>query len=288
MISEKDRVKYYLNDIKNKKDTKLINPLNVNTIIKSKKNSNAYEKYWRPLMEELIKYNFQEKLFMCKPGDITKNLDNYYLVKNRTVDDKKSIILRCFNTDRHWELYYNKPKDIPFDEKTNKIFWRGTTNGLQTNKGNRYDLVYNWFEKNKNIDVGFSNVNLNIKTNKKYLKDGSSKRNFLTYKYILSVEGNDKDSGINWKLNSNSLVFMAKPTKVSWLMEDKLIPNYHYILLKDDFSDLYNKYIWCENNQSKCKEIINNANKYMSMFSDVDKEKKIEKKVLEEYFKKVN
>ena len=37
MISEKDRVKYYLNDIKNKKDTKLINPLNVNTIIKSKK-----------------------------------------------------------------------------------------------------------------------------------------------------------------------------------------------------------------------------------------------------------
>ena len=28
----------------------------------------------------------------------------------------------------------------------------------------------------------------------------------LAYKYILSVEGNDKDSGINWKLDSKSLV----------------------------------------------------------------------------------
>ena len=81
---------------------------------------------------------------------------------------------------------------------------------------------------------------------------------------------------------------MAKPTKVSWLMEDKLIPNHHYILLKDDFSDLYNKYIWCEKNQSKCKEIINNANKYMSMFSNNHNENLIEKKVLDEYFQIIN
>ena len=30
---------------------------------------------------------------------------------------------------------------------------------------------------------------------------------------------------------------MAKPNVVSWLMEDTLIPDYHYVLLKYDFSD---------------------------------------------------
>ena len=30
---------------------------------------------------------------------------------------------------------------------------------------------------------------------------------------------------------SNSLILMAKPNAFSWLMEDMLIPNYHYILL---------------------------------------------------------
>ena len=34
---------------------------------------------------------------------------------------------------------------------------------------------------------------------------------------------------------------MPRPTITSWLMETTLIPNFHYILLKDDFSDLHSK-----------------------------------------------
>ena len=110
----------------------------------------------------------------------------------------------------------------------------------------------------------------------------------MKYKYILSVEGNDKDSGINWKLNSNSLVLMAKPRVTSWLMETTLIPNYHYVLLKDDFSDLYQKYIWCENNQNKCKKIIQNANLYMKQFKNESIEGKLEIDVLNKYFELKN
>ena len=83
------------------------------------------------------------------------------------------------------------------------------------------------------------------------------------YKYIISVEGNDKDSGLNWKLQSNSVIFMPKPKITSWLMEELLIPNVHYIQLKDDFSDLGEKFEWCQGNQNKCKEIIRNANEYI-------------------------
>ena len=77
---------------------------------------------------------------------------------------------------------------------------------------------------------------------------------------------------------------MPRPRVTSWLMETTLIPNYHYLLLKDDFSDMYEKYIWCENNQDKCKEIIKNANIYMKQFENKYIEEKLEVDVLNKYF----
>ena len=38
-------------------------------------------------------------------------------------------------------------------------------------------------------------------------------------------------SGLKWMLFSNSVVFMAPPTKTSWAMEEKLVPYVHYIPL---------------------------------------------------------
>jgi len=109
----------------------------------------------------------------------------------------------------------------------------------------------------------------------------------LNYKYLLSVEGNDKDSGLQWKLNSNSLVMMARPICTSWLMESTLIPDYHYILLKDDFSDLVEKIIWCNAHPNECKEIINHANQFMMQFANEKIEQFIENEVIKEYFKRV-
>ena len=110
----------------------------------------------------------------------------------------------------------------------------------------------------------------------------------LKYKYIVSVEGNDKDSGLNWKLNSNSVILMAKPRITTWLMETTLLPDVHYVLLKDDYSDLKEKYIWCEKNKDKCKEIIKNANKFMQQFSNEKKEQEIEEAVINKYFALTN
>ena len=65
-----------------------------------------------------------------------------------------------------------------------------------------------WFEKHPNIDVGFSFIHREWLKNKynKFVKGKCNIQEFLKYKYILSIEGNDKDSGLNWKLNSNSVV----------------------------------------------------------------------------------
>ena len=300
---ENDRLNFYLgkNLIKHKhvninefENFKIIDDLTLN------KNTHD-EVYDEPLKKLLIKTNNTDKKFVFTRGDaINKDQQNMItLSKNRTEFNNDSVLLRSFNFDRHWYYYYNKPNDIPFKYKKNKIFWRGVTTGCSDNfeahrwnprKVNRFNLVTKWFDKNENIDIGFSNVHRNWlkKDYQKYVKGKCKPEDFLKCKYILSIEGNDKDSGLNWKLNSNSLVLMPKPRVTSWLMETTLIPNYHYLLIKDDFSDLEEILFWCNNNQNKCKKIIKNANKFMKQFSDNNYESKLEERVINKYFEIVN
>lgn len=258
-------------------------PLSGDPIIKLKNNafSNVYNK---PLKNLLVKTNNYGKKLNYAFGDNSAWQNPTTIVKTRGRDCNSGVILRCLDCDRHWSNYYNKPPDIPFDKKHNIIFWRGTTTGELTNKGNRFGLVTKYYNKHPNIDVGFSSICQNNYSFTKYVKGFVSISEMLNYKYIISVEGNDKDSGLNWKLNSNSLILMPKPRITSWLMETTLLANFHYVLLKDDFSDLQEKYEWCENNQDKCKEIIKNANYFMSQFLDNEKEEQLEIDVINTYF----
>ena len=70
-------------------------------------------------------------------------------------------------------------------------------------------------------------------------------------------------------------------------MEDTLIPNVHYIELKDDYSDLLEKYNWCEKNQTECMKIIKNANNFMDQFKNPHIEEYIENEVIKLYFNKL-
>jgi hypothetical protein len=286
VIDSQSRIKYYLGELSNMNQVKLKDTLSIKEL-NVMKNNHFHTRIF-PLIELLKKNNYSSRQFKCNFHDISSKINDYCFVKNRSILDNKPIILRCINTDRHWKNYYCKPKDIAYLQKKSILFWRGTTTGNKDNKGNRFDLIKKWYNKKKQIDIGFSHICQGKNDYERYVKGKCNIDTFLKYKYILSVEGNDKDSGIQWKLNSNSLVFMAKPTKFSWLMEDKLIPNYHYILVKDDFSDIFEKYQWCEANTESCLQIIKNANLYMSMFSDIQKEEWIEKQVLKEYFQRVS
>ena len=45
-------------------------------------------------------------------------------------------------------------------------------------------------------------------------------------------------------------------------MEGTLIPNYHYVLLKDDYSDIQEKMDYYNNHPEEALRIIKNANEY--------------------------
>ena len=273
-----ERVDFYLGNIINLDKSDITLKSNINLL-----QDNPY--YDHNLKNLLIKTNNDKKKFNFVRHDNWVYQQPTCFLKSRGRDfPNDGVILRCLNFKRHWENYYNKPKDMKFDKKLNKVIWRGTTTGQPSNPASRFKLVTEYYNKYTNIDVGFSFICQGKENFKKYVKGKLNINQMLKYKYIISVEGNDKDSGLNWKLNSNSVILMAKPRITTWLMETTLLPGVHYVLLKDDYSDLREKYIWCKNNQAKCEQIIKKANQFMEQFSNQKREEEIEKAVINKYF----
>ena len=107
----------------------------------------------------------------------------------------------------------------------------------------------------------------------------------LHHKFILSLEGNDVATNLKWVMSSNSIAVMPRPKFETWFMEGKLKPNYHYIEIKDDFSDLeaqLNHYIA---NPDEAEAIVRNAHAYISQFSNPLVEDVTSILVLDKYFK---
>ena len=53
----------------------------------------------------------------------------------------------------------------------------------------------------------------------------------------MCVEGVDVATNLKWVMSSNSIAVMPKPEIESWFMEKTLIPDFHYIEIKKDYSE---------------------------------------------------
>jgi hypothetical protein len=216
-------------------------------------------------------------------GDVQHSGDFPAITKTRPIGINNNIILKL-NIKRHWGgLNDVKEHDIEYDLKDNKIIWRGVNAG----QGERVEFVNKYYDhNNKNIDVSF--IDDGIKETEHLRKDSMSIKEMLKSKFLVSIKGNDVATNLKWIIYSNSLCFMPKKqVHVSWFMEDKLVPWYHYVPLNDDYSDLEERYNWCLKNPMKCKEIVRNASAYVKPFLDIENEEYLNKKVLEHYIKTI-
>ena len=74
-----------------------------------------------------------------------------------------------------------------------------------------------------------------------WMREKKTIREHLDYKFIMALEGNDVASNLKWVMSSNSLAVMTRPTCETWFMEGTLVDVYHYVEVKEDFSDLPEK-----------------------------------------------
>jgi len=88
----------------------------------------------------------------------------------------------------------------------------------------------------------------------------------LKYKFVLSLEGNDVATNLKWIMSSNSVCIMPRPKYETWFKEGTLIPNYHYIEIKEDYSDIEDVFAKYVNDKPACEFIISKANDFVSNY----------------------
>ncbi len=225
---------------------------------------------------KFIKYFSPKEKLSYVFGDVTHIPEQPTIVKSRPIkgDNTNSILLNL-NKVRHFVFVNDQ---IPYLNKKDLLIWRGKV--IASRMPQRYQFFQTHFENNK-CDIGAVNSNVNSKI---WIKPRLTIDEQLHYKFILSLEGNDVATNLKWIMSSNSVAVMPKPKYETWFMEGTLIPDFHYICIKDDFSDLNEKVEYYTKNPEKTADIINNANIYVNQFKNKKREKLISLLVLNKYF----
>lgn len=205
-------------------------------------------------------------------GDTCTVPDVPTIVKSRPIstDNDHSIILKLDKL-RHFGW---SPDPIPFRKKKSAAVWRGTPLTEQ-----RRDFVRAFYHHPVH-DVGHSRHRVDDLPPKRKLTHGEQK----AYKFFVSIEGNDVATNLKWAMASNMLVMTPRPRFETWFMEGILEPGTHFVMLKDDLSDLEEKVEYYATHTEEAEEIIRNAHAWISLFTDPLKESIVSVRVLEKYF----
>jgi hypothetical protein len=208
------------------------------------------------------------------PGDITHIPDFPTIVKSRPIGDQNanSVILNLDKT-RHF-IFVNDKR--PFAGKKDMMVGRGAV--TQPHRKRFLELYFN----HSLCNIG--QVNRDSEGNK-YLVEKMTIDEQLDYKFVLSLEGNDVATNLKWIMSSNSLAVMPRPKYETWFMEGALVPNHHYVLIKDDYSDLEERLKYYIENTAEALEIVRNANEYVNQFRNKKREDVISLLVLDKYFR---
>ncbi|MCZ2723259.1 glycosyl transferase family 90 [Marinomonas sp. 15G1-11] len=223
--------------------------------------------------KKIVKF-FPKKLrFSYVFGDVIHVPAEPSFVKSRPIlaDNHASVLLKL-NAIRHYNFLEDKKA---FRNKKSQAVWRGMI--YQKHR----KILTDKFATHPLCDVGHSDESLKTDVG---FKGFLSIEQQLDYKYIISVEGKDVATNLKWIMSSNSLCFMRRPRFETWYMEGRLIPNVHYVLLDDDFSDLEEKIQYYNDHPELAEAIIKNAQAYTEQFKNIEREHKINLLVAKKYF----
>lgn len=206
-------------------------------------------------------------------GDVIHIPENPSIVKSRPIkgENQNSVLL---NLDKKRHFVFLKDK-IPFQNKKNILLFRAAVH--QEHRMRFMKMYYN----NPKCNIGQINKRGGYP---EMLVDKMSIEEHLDYKFILCLEGNDVATNLKWVMSSNSLAVMPEPSYETWFMEGKLIPNYHYVKIKHDFSDVEERMQYYIEHPEEALEIIKHANEYTKQFQNKKREDLISLQVLKKYF----
>ena len=272
------RVRYYFKKTSNfrvSKKGKNLSELFWNQFFKNKQNSHFIDFYM--LLQFFNKKNKVDFIYSTKDyidSSIAKKHPPYpTFVKSRPIssNNQNSILLKLNRV----KLFHFIKDPKKFENKKNQAVWRGD---IRNNPRREY-FVKNFY-RTPLFDIGQTSPKQDVA----WMKSFMSIKDQLDFKFIFCLEGKCISTNLCWAMSSNSVCVMPKPKYESWFMEGKLEDEVHYIEVKDDFSDAQEKIEFYNNNNDKCLEIIQNAQKFVKQFKNAKQERLIQLLILKQYF----
>ena len=232
-------------------------PTNIGTIRNREKIAEYHQGNQRRIPSEALQENEYAVLHRAK----------WVLAMSNKIDVPYTIDI----IDRHYfycSLYHDFRsfhRGIPFQNKIAKIVYAG-----RLHNSSRFNFLR---KREKTHDKTEGATPLGDITQREYFySDAVSKENvvcekgkwieskeMVEYKYILDMDGNACTwDATAWKLNSGSVLMKVESGWRQWFY-DSFHPWIHYVPIADDFSDLQEKYHWCETHPAECETMISNA-----------------------------
>ena len=177
----------------------------------------------------------------------------------------------CKVVKNHFELVWEK--------KTPRMIFRGSATGCGINaESNLRIKVHFDSKKNPNYDIGITDWKVRLMKTKQGLvvkKPLDEPIGFLSYNdqskycFILHLDGHVGAVRLGTELAMASVVLIPDSKYKLWF-QFMLKPWIHYVPLKQDVSDMDEKYNWCLNNMTKCKTIAQNARTFYEQYLSRD------------------
>lgn len=224
---------------------------------------------------EFTRYYAQRLKAFFVFGDVIHVPEEPAIVKSRPIhgDNINSVVMKLEKL-RHFLFVKDKKT---YDSKKNMIISRGKA----VKKPHRLKFLEMYYD-HPMCDIGQVDRGNNLQ----FPALRMTLAEHLNFKFIMCLEGNDVASNLKWVMSSNSLAVMTLPKYETWFMEGTLIPNYHYVLIKDDYSDLEERLNYYIEHTDEALKIIENAHEYIKQFKNKKQENLISLLVLKKYFEK--
>mmetsp|Transcript_31424 Transcript_31424/g.94011 ORF Transcript_31424/g.94011 Transcript_31424/m.94011 type:complete len:454 (-) Transcript_31424:285-1646(-) len=177
-------------------------------------------------------------------------------------DTESYPIIALLNVGRHYSKVDSVRQYHPWETKRDAVLWRGATTG------NRAEVMRPFLDSpSEDFDFAFVVVTKDEKNTSGGTLRKSGKwctsEQMMRCKYLLALPGNDVSTGLKWMLYSDSVVVMPRPRKVTWAMEEFLVPYVHYLPVEEDLSDLRERLEWAREHDDLCRNISMHATHFM-------------------------
>ncbi len=228
---------------------------------------------------KVVRYFPAHLRFAYEFGDVTEEPIVPAFVKSRPVSEPhltSTAVLLKLNAVRHFHFV---PDSRPFRNKANRLVSRNVVRQPQR------QLFLEKCFGHPLCDVGQINSDT-VAGHPEWVKPYLTPQEQLANKFIACIEGNDVATNLKWVMASNSLAVMPRPRFETWFMEGTLIPNYHYVEVASDYSDLFERLQYYIDHPEEAETIIHHAHEYVARFRDKKLERLVALQVAATYFER--